>query len=114
MKYFKLINEIRLMGHIASTIKVNKYGFAYIELDEDILNSLGADASAASNMINDFNNINETSGLCWSLKSKVVRFIKRFVTDPYKAEEKEWIKQWAMENSVDVIEKFRILRDALG
>ena len=57
--YSKPLNEIRLMGHIASTIKVNKYGFASIELDEDILNSLGADASAASNMINDFNNINE-------------------------------------------------------
>ena len=68
----------------------------------------------AQRTIKDFNNINETSGLCWSLKSKVVRFIKRFVTDPYKAEEKEWIKQWAIENSVDVIEKFRILREALG
>lgn len=57
--YSKPLNEIRLMGHIASTLKVNKYGFAYIELDEGIFSALGADASAASNMINDFNNINE-------------------------------------------------------
>lgn len=61
--YSKPLNEIRLMGHIASTIKVNKYGFAFIELDEGIFSALGADASAASNMINDFNYINEV--LVW-------------------------------------------------
>ena len=61
--YSKPLSEIRLMGHIASTLKVNKYGFAHIEIDEGILNALGADASAASNMINDFNNINEV--LVW-------------------------------------------------
>jgi len=47
------------MGHIASTLKVDKYGFASIELDDDILSSLGVDNSAPSNMINDFNNISE-------------------------------------------------------
>ena len=44
---------------IASSLKVDKYGFANIWIDEDIINSFGADISAASNMINDFNNINE-------------------------------------------------------
>lgn len=57
--YSKPLSEIRLMGYIASSLKVDKYGFAYIEIEEDILNSLGADISAPSNMINDFNNINE-------------------------------------------------------
>lgn len=57
--YSKPLSEVRLMGHIASTLKVDKYGFAYIEIDEDIINSFGTDLSAASNMINDFNNINE-------------------------------------------------------
>ena len=32
-------------------------GLTYIELDEGIFSALGADASAASNMINDFNYI---------------------------------------------------------
>ncbi len=57
--YAKPLSEVRLMGHIASTLKVDKNGFAYTELDEDILKSFGTDMSAASNMINDFNNINE-------------------------------------------------------
>ena len=57
--YAKPLSEVRLMGHIASTIKVDKNGFAFIEIEDDILASLGADNAAASNMINDFNNINE-------------------------------------------------------
>ncbi len=57
--YSKPLSEVRLMGHIASTLKVDKYGFAYVELDEDVMNSFGSDLAAASNMINDFNNINE-------------------------------------------------------
>jgi phosphoesterase RecJ-like protein len=47
------------MGHIATNMRVDKNGFACIEIDEDVISSLGADLSAASNMINDFNNINE-------------------------------------------------------
>ncbi len=55
--YSKPLGELRLMGYIASTLKVDKYGFAYIELEDDIISSLKTDSSAASNMINDFNNI---------------------------------------------------------
>ena len=55
------------MGYIASTLKVDKYGFAYIELDDDIMSSLGTDGTAASNMINDFNNINEV--IVWTFVS---------------------------------------------
>ena len=57
--YAKPLSEMRLMGHIASSLRVDKYGFATIEIDEEIIESLGADISSASNMINDFNNINE-------------------------------------------------------
>lgn len=57
--YKRPLSEIRVMGHIASTLKVDKNGFAYIELDEELLTSLGSDVSAPSNMINDFNNVNE-------------------------------------------------------
>ena len=62
--YAKPLSEMRLMGHIASSMRVDKYGFATIEIDEEIIDSLGADLSSASNMINDFNNINEI--LVWT------------------------------------------------
>ncbi len=65
--YAKPLSEVRLMGYIASTLKVDKNGFAYIELEDDIMASLNADGTAASNMINDFNNINEV--LVWTFVS---------------------------------------------
>jgi phosphoesterase RecJ-like protein len=65
--YAKPLCEVRLMGHIASSLKVDKYGFANIEIDEDVISSLGCDLSAVSNMINDFNNINEI--LVWAFVS---------------------------------------------
>jgi len=66
--YSKPLSELRLQGHIASTLKVDKYGFAYVELDDDVMASFGSDSTAASNMINDFNNINEV--LVWVFVSK--------------------------------------------
>ena len=66
--YSKPLSEVRLQGHIASTLRVDKYGFAYIELDDDIMASFGSDSTAASNMINDFNNINEV--IVWVFVSK--------------------------------------------
>lgn len=65
--YAKPLSEMRLMGHIASSLRVDKYGFASIEIDEEIIESLGADLSSASNMINDFNNINEI--IVWTFVS---------------------------------------------
>ncbi len=65
--YAKPLCEVRLMGYIASSLKVDKYGFASIEIDDDVIASLGCDISAVSNMINDFNNINEI--LVWTFVS---------------------------------------------
>ncbi len=62
--YAKPLSEVRLMGHIASTLKVDKNRFATVFVDEDILSSFNADMASASNMINDFNNINEI--LVWT------------------------------------------------
>ena len=66
--YSRPLSEIRLMGHIASTLKVDKNGFAYIELEDDIMASFNSDSTSASNMINDFNNINEI--IIWVFVSK--------------------------------------------
>ena len=57
--YMRPMSEIRLMGYIASNLKVTKNKFAYIILENDIVSSFNADASSASNMVNDFSNIEE-------------------------------------------------------
>ena len=66
--YSKPLSEVRLMGHIATNLHVDKNGFAHIEVDDDIITSLGSDSAAASNMINDFNNIDEV--IVWAFVSR--------------------------------------------
>lgn len=61
----------------------------------------------------DFDVVNETSDLNWSFRSQLTKFIKRFVADPYKTEEKEWFEQWTTENHIDAMEKFRLLRKVM-
>lgn len=67
----------------------------------------------AQQTVKDFDTVNETSDLNWSFRSQLAKFIKRFVADPYKAEEKEWFEHWTKENNIKAMVKFRALRDAL-
>ena len=63
--------------------------------------------------ITDFDVVNEASDLNWSFRSQLTKFIKRFVAEPHKTEEKEWFKQWTTENGIKELAKFKALRDAL-
>lgn len=67
----------------------------------------------AQQTVKDFVAVNEASDLNWSFRSHLAKFIKRFVADPYKMEEKEWFEQWTTENGIKAMAKFRTLRDAL-
>ena len=64
-------------------------------------------------MVKEFHMINEASNLKWSLKSQLVKFIKRFIKDPYKTEEKEWFVQWTREKGIDSISKFKALQNVM-
>ena len=61
------LNEVRLFGYMCSNLKVTKNKFAYIELENDILKSFGADNVNASSMAGEFNNITEV--LIWAIIS---------------------------------------------
>lgn len=61
--YARPLSEVRLMGYISTNIKVTKNKFAYMIIDDEVLKELGADSAACSNMINDYNNIDEV--LVW-------------------------------------------------
>lgn len=67
----------------------------------------------AQQTIADFDVVNEVSDLNWSFRIQLTKFIKRFVVDPYKTEEKEWFEQWTTENGIKAMAKFGALRDAL-
>ena len=52
--------------------------------------------------VNDFNMINNSSSLNWSFKSQVSKFIKRFLKDPYRNEDKEWILDLAAKKGFSI------------
>lgn len=59
--------------------------------------------------VKDFDAVNFTSNLGWSLRSQLVKFRKRFWKDPYKEEDRQWIEKLAEENNIDIKKKFRAL-----
>lgn len=65
--YERPLSEVRLLGYISSNMKVTKNKFGYIELENDILKSFGADTANASNMASEFGNIREV--LVWAIIS---------------------------------------------
>lgn len=63
--------------------------------------------------VSDFNTVNSASNMNWSLKSQLIKFIKRFWREPYKDEEKQWFKNWCAENDINAVAKFRALRNVV-
>ncbi len=55
--YLRPIKEIRFQGFIENNLKVTEHGFAYMKIEEDILNEYNVDAATAGNMINNLNYI---------------------------------------------------------
>lgn len=43
--------------------------------------------------IEDFNLINNSSDLNWTFRSQIKKFIKRFIKEPYRNEDNEWIRK---------------------
>jgi len=61
--YMRPLREVRLQGYIEQNMKVTENKVAYIYLTDEIINKFKTDASAAGNMINNFNYIEEV--LVW-------------------------------------------------
>lgn len=69
--YSRPMSEVRLMGYIGSNLKVTRNKFAYIILENDIVSSFNADVSSASNMVNEFNNIEDF--IVWMFVTKDIK-----------------------------------------
>ena len=63
--------------------------------------------------VTDFNLINNSSNLNWSFKSQVSKFIKRFLKDPYRSEDTEWIRNLAATKGFSIKEKLVALSKLL-
>lgn len=55
--YMRSFKDVKFGGYIADNLKITKNGFAYLEIDQDILEKYNVDAATAGNMVNDFNYI---------------------------------------------------------
>lgn len=63
--------------------------------------------------VSDFDLINNKSNLDWSFKSQVVKFIKRFLKDPYRSEDTKWIQDLAAKKRFSIKEKLVALSKLL-
>lgn len=65
--YTRPLNEVRFQSYITLNMTITPNNFGYIKLDKKIMDEYKVDSSAASNMVNNFNFINEL--LCWAFAS---------------------------------------------
>ena len=57
----------------------------------------------------DFNSINSASDLNWTFRSQVIKFIKRFLKDPYRKDDTKWIQKLAEGHGVMIKSKLAAL-----
>lgn len=65
--YMRPLNEVKFQAYITEHLKVTTNGFASLKIDKKIIEKYKVDAGTASNLVNNFNNIEEI--LCWALVS---------------------------------------------
>lgn len=69
--------------------------------------------SDAKQTVKYFDLINDTSELNWSFRSQLIKFIKRFLTDPYREEDKKWIKRLTEKHNIKIKAKLESLSEQL-
>lgn len=63
----------------------------------------------ASQTVKDFNVVNMASELNWSLRSKLSKFIIRFLKDPYRKEDAIWIRKLEKKHGINLKDKLKNL-----
>ena len=74
--YERPINEIRFQGYLAENLILTENGFAYIKIDNELIEKFGVDSGTASNMVNNFNFIKEIkvwAFISYDTKNKVFK-----------------------------------------
>ena len=57
--YMRSFKEVKFGGYIADNLKVTENGFAYLKIDQEVLDEYNVDAATAGNMVNNFNYIDK-------------------------------------------------------
>lgn len=74
--YMRPLREVRFQGYIEQNLSITENGVGYIKITDEVMNKFKTDASAAGNMINNLNYIEEV--LVWltvseDLKNEVLK-----------------------------------------
>ena len=119
------ISLAQAIGAYSLVTDDTKQGGPYMSLlqfDDDIMPFTFADVLILRYLVGDvdenqtvteFNLINNSSNLNWSFKSQVSKFIKRFLKDPYRSEDTEWIRNLAATKGFSIKEKLAALSKLL-
>ena len=119
------ISLAQTIGAYSLVTDDTKQGGPYMSLlqfDDDIMPLTFADVlilrylvgdADESLTLKDFNLINNSSNLNWSFRSQVSKFIKRFLKDPYRSEDTEWIMNLAATKGFSIKEKLVALSKLL-
>ena len=119
------ISLAQTIGAYSLVTDDTKQGGAYMSLlqfDDDVMPFTFADVLILRYLVGDvdekqtvtdYNLINNSSNLNWSVKSQVSKFIKRFLKDPYRSEDTEWIRNLAVTKGFSIKDKLAALSKLL-
>lgn len=62
--YMRSVKEIKFQGYVANHFTITEHGLAYLKIEPEILEEFKIDASAARNMVSEFNYIEEVLVWC--------------------------------------------------
>lgn len=110
--YSLVTNDIKQGGPYMSLLQFEDEVMPFDFADVLIIRYLIGQADELQT-VKDFDLINTKSDLNWSFKSQLIKFIKRFFSDPYRKEDKEWIKNLSAAHNVKVKNKLKRLRDVI-
>lgn len=97
--YALLTDDIKQGGPYMSLLQFEDDIMPFTFADVLILRYLIGNTNEVQTVKN-FNLINDSSNLNWSFRSQIIKFIKRFLDDPYRSEDKQWIQR--IENNYNI------------
>ena len=110
--YSLVTDDIKQGGPYMSLLQFEDEVMPFNFVDVLILRYLVGNVDALQTIEN-FQTINRESALNWSFKSYIRKFVKRFYTDPYREEDKQWINEFTKTYSIKVKNKLYVLLQTL-
>ena len=92
----------RFCGSVTDDTKQGGPYMSLLQFEDDIMPFTFADVLILrylmgvvdeNQTVKDFDLVNNSSNLNWTFRSQVTKFIKRFIKDPYRNEDTEWIRK---------------------